>query len=129
MSNWVITMFSEKVTDSCFELVDRLECKKKWLNPIVWGGLIISPAVLSLDVLVYKMLSSQKGILTDATAIVIAFIAILCLILIVGSFKKYFELRRLKRSLAELESFEEIVYQEVLRKDAKLMGKEMIHQR
>jgi hypothetical protein len=122
-------MFSENVTDSCFELVDRLECKKKWLNLIVWGGFIISPAVLSLDALVFKILSQQKGILTDATVIVIAFIAALCLILVVGSFKKYFELRRLKGSLAELESFEEIVYQEVLRKDAKLMGKDILNQR
>lgn len=122
-------MFSENVTDSCFELVDRLECKKKWLNLIVWGGFIISPAVLSLDVLVFKILSQQKGILTDATVIVIAFIAALCLILVVGSSKKYFELRRLKGSLAELESFEEIVYQEVLRKDAKLMGKDILNQR
>jgi uncharacterized membrane protein YqjE len=122
-------MFSEKVTDSCFELADRIECKKKWLNLFVWGGLIISPAILSLDVLFYKMLSSQKGILTDATVIVIAFIAALCLILIVGSFKKYFELRRIRESLAELESFEETVYQEVLRKDVKLLRKDILNQR
>jgi uncharacterized membrane protein YqjE len=125
----VRTMFSETVTDSCFELADRIECKKKWLNLFVWGGLIISPAILSLDVLVYKMLSSQKGILTDATVIVIAFIAALCLILIVGSFKKYFELRRIRESLAELESFEETVYQEVLRKDVKLLRKDILNQR
>jgi uncharacterized membrane protein len=121
-------MISENV-DSCFELVDRLEYKKKRLNFIVWGGFIISSAVLSLNVLVFNAMDRQKGILTEGTVIAIAFVAALCLILIAGAFKKYFELKRLKGSLAEIESFEEIVYQEVLRKDAKLMGKDILNQR
>jgi hypothetical protein len=125
MGNYVIPMSSENVTESCFEMIDRLECKKRWLNLMVWGGLIISPAVLGLDVLVYKILSHQKGILTDITVIAIALIAVLCLILIVGSLKKYLALKRLRISLAELGSLEETIYQEVIKQDMQLPDKQI----
>jgi hypothetical protein len=118
-------MSSENVTESCFEMIDRLECKKRWLNLMVWGGLIISPAVLGLDVLVYKILSHQKGNLTDITVIAIALIAVLCLILIVGSLKKYLALKRLRISLAELGSLEETIYQEVIKQDMQLPDKQI----
>jgi hypothetical protein len=115
-------MFDNCVTDSCFELADRLECKKKWYNPVIWGTLIIAPAILGLDILVFQVLSHQKGSSSDATIVLIALVAALCLILIVATVKKYLVLKRLKKSLKELESFEIIIYQEVLKQDEHLLA-------
>lgn len=122
MKNEVMTMASEKYSDSIFERIEWLECKKKWLNLFVWVGLIISPAIFCLDMLVFKMAYHQKGSANETTIILISIIAILCIILIAASFKKYFELRRLNRWLAELEAFEEIICQEVFSKSLQLDG-------
>ena len=114
----MITMSGKHITDSCFELADRLECRKRRLNLLVGAGLIISPVLLSIDALIFKMISYQKSTIADETVIVMAFIAVLCLILIAGSFKKYSELKKMKSSLDELESFEKTICREVLSKDA-----------
>lgn len=114
----MITMSGKHITDSCFELADHLECRKRRLNLLIGAGLIISPVLLSIDGLIFKMISNQKSTIADETVIVMVFIAVLCLILIGGSFKKYFEVKKLKSSLDELESFEKTICREVLSKDA-----------
>jgi hypothetical protein len=115
-------MFDKSVSDSCFELADHLECKKKWYDPIIKGSLIITPATLALDILVFNILSHQKGNLTDMTIILMALIAALCLILIAATVKKYILLKRLHKSLTELESFEKVIYEEVLKRDEELLA-------
>jgi hypothetical protein len=104
----------EAITDATFELIERLETKKRWLKIIIIGCLILAPIGLGADVYSFILLSHQKGGLSDQQIVPLVFVFITLILILSFGIDRYIKLKKWNRNLQQLELLEETIYKEVL---------------
>lgn len=107
-------MANRTFVDISYELIGYIERKNRWLTPIIIGCIVLAPAGILMNAIVFILLSRQKDGFFDLNSLIImANIAICSLFLVIGM-SQYALLKRSKNQIRELESLEEKINQEVL---------------
>lgn len=103
--------------EEVYDLVERVEQKRKRLTLIVAGVSVFSLLGVSVDALGFVALSHQKGALDvlSADIILLVIIFFISMILAAMAAKKLIALRRLNQKLGRIGELEETIYNEVLK--------------
>lgn len=103
--------------DAVYDLVERVEQKKKKLTLTVVGISISSLIGVSVDAFAFMVYSHQKGTMDAITAniLLLSVIFVISIILAFLAARKFFVLKRLNKNLGSIGELEDAIYNEVLK--------------
>lgn len=103
--------------DAVYDMVERVERKKKRLSLLIIGISISSLLGVSVNAFAFMLFSHQKGALDTITGyiLLLAIIFIISITLALLAAKKFFALKRLNQNLGRIGELEETIYNEVLK--------------
>ncbi len=103
--------------DTVYDLVERVEQKKKRLTLTVIGISITSLLGVSVDAFAFIVYSHQKGAvdIISANIILLTVIFVISIILALMAARKFSVLKRLNKNLGSMEKLEDTIYNEVLK--------------
>jgi ABC-type transport system involved in cytochrome bd biosynthesis fused ATPase/permease subunit len=107
-------MSNTSLTDATYELVERLEQRRKWFKLIITGSLLVAVSGLSIDAILFMVYSHQKGILLYENMMLILIIIIICSISATIAITVFNKMRRTGNKLKQIDLLEETIYEEVL---------------
>jgi len=103
--------------DAVYDMVERVEQKKKRLSLLIIGISISSLLGVSVNAFAFMLFSHQKGALDIITGhiLLLAIIFLISITLALLAVKKFFALKRLNQNLGRIGELEETIYNEVLK--------------
>jgi len=103
--------------DAAYDLVERVEKKKKRLTLTIIGISLSSLLGISIDAFAFMVYSNQKGALDIISGDILlpAVIFIISIILAFLAARKFFVLKKLNHNLGAIDELEETIYNEVLK--------------
>jgi len=101
--------------DAAYEVVERIEQQKRRLNRNLVGISILASLGLMVNTFVFMIFSNQKGAFNNTVIILIAFMFLLCMVLLGLVIRKYILLKKFKHRLNHISELEEAIYDEVLK--------------
>ena len=96
----------------------------KWLSELsskkggligTWWASILASLGLMVNTFVFMIFSNQKGAFNNTVIILIAFMFLLCMVLLGLVIRKYILLKKFKHRLNHISELEEAIYDEVLK--------------
>jgi MFS family permease len=103
------------LTDSAYEKIERLEGRKRLLNLAAIGCILAAFSGGAINVFLFLTFSHQKGGLSDNIFILFGILAIVCVCILVLGINRYLHMKRLDRTMNQIEQLEETIYNEVLK--------------
>jgi ethanolamine transporter EutH len=104
----------DNLTDISYGFVEEIERRKRYLELLIIGGLILAPVGLVANGIAFVSYSHQKGFF-DFNMTVTAINILLCCLFVIIGINQYALLKRWRRDVKELEMLEERIFEEVLR--------------
>ena len=103
--------------DAAYDLVERVEKKKKRLTLTIIGISLSSLLGVSIDAFAFMVYSNQKGALDIISGNILlpAVIFIISVILAFLAARKFLVLKKLNQNLGSIGELEETIYNEVLK--------------
>jgi len=112
--NRVTYMSNLSITDTAYEMIERMEKRKRLFTLVIIGCFLAAVSLLGVDAFAFMTYSHQKGGLSDSTLILIAILAFVCVGILIIGINRYIVLKKLNANLSQLEQLEEVIYKEVL---------------
>ncbi len=103
------------LTDRSYELVEKIEKRRKLLTAVVIACFILTPVGIGIDAHFYRAASHEKGGWSDISTAIIAIVSVITGLLSIAGVRVYLLINDLKRKLSQMELLEETIYNEVLR--------------
>jgi hypothetical protein len=107
-------MSNTTLTDATYELVERLEQRRKRFKLIIAGSLLVTVSGLSIDAILFMIYSHQKGVFLYENMIFILLFIIICSISATIGITRFTKMRRMENKLKQIELLEETICKEVL---------------
>ena len=103
--------------DAVYDVVERVEQRKKQLSILIIGISISSLLGVSVNAFAFMLFSHQKGALDiiNGYILLLAIILLISITLALLAAKKLFALKRLNQNLGRISELEETIYNEVLK--------------
>jgi hypothetical protein len=113
MAGWT-NMSDVSLTDFAYQAIEQAEQKRMHLMYIVIGCLLASLPGLGINAYFYMVESHSKGGLSSGSLELIAFLAMICLVLLAIGLQKFVLFRDLGNKLSQIELLEQTIYNEVI---------------
>ncbi len=109
------TVNANNLTDSSYELVEKIERRRMLLTAIVAMCFVLAPIGIGINAHFIISTSHQKGDWSDVDIALMGIVFAISAILIAIGIKKYTVIRDLKSKLSQMQLLEETIYDEVLK--------------
>jgi len=111
----IITVEANSLTDSSYELVEKIERKRMLLTVIVVMCFFIAPIGIGITAHSIIATSYEKGDWSNTDIAFVGIVFAISAILIAIGIKKYIVIKDLKSKLSQMQLLEETIYNEVLK--------------
>lgn len=108
-------MSNLNLTDSAYVKIERLEGRRRVLSLAAIGCVLAAFSGFGINAFVFLTYSHQKGTLSNNILMLIGILAMVCVFILLLGINRYIAMKKLDKTMNQVELLEKTIYNEVLK--------------